>query len=76
MVRLQTTIKANVLSALIIMSGLTVGNAQDDAPNLKIWTQTSVEDFSKGTLQDVVITNTSGGELRLRHPIKKVVADH
>lgn len=42
----------------------------------KTWSQTSVEDFSGGTREDVVVTDEAGGALQLRHPMVKVVDDH
>ena len=40
-----------------------------------VWTETSVEDFSKGTLNNVIITDYFGGEIKLPHPMEKTVED-
>ncbi|MGE5682757.1 MAG: right-handed parallel beta-helix repeat-containing protein, partial [Bacillota bacterium] len=43
--------------------------------NLRKWTETSVEEFSRGKLQDVIITNLSGGEIQLPAPLIKTSQD-
>jgi hypothetical protein len=41
----------------------------------RIWTQTSVADFSSNMFNNTIVTNRSGGELRLQYPLLKTRLD-
>ncbi len=44
-------------------------------PQTKTWQQSTLEQFASGTLNNVMITNTSGGELQLIHPLIRQTND-
>jgi len=44
--------------------------------NFKIWTETTVQDFSDSQLYTVVVKNNFGGEVTLPHPLVKTTKDY
>ena len=63
-------------SALVAALIVAFVSTQSVASEVKTWTQTSVEDFSGGTLQDMVVRDIDGGALTLVHPMRKVVEEY
>lgn len=41
----------------------------------RLWTQTSVSDFSNSTFDNTIVTNRDGGEVRLQYPLIKTQGD-
>lgn len=39
------------------------------------WEETSFQDFSSSTLKNLIVTNSSGGEVQFPHPMQKIVTD-
>ncbi|HID10800.1 MAG TPA: T9SS type A sorting domain-containing protein [Candidatus Latescibacteria bacterium] len=62
----------STLTAMLIL----LVSSQSIASKVKTWTQTSVEDFSRGILNNAIVRNASGGEIELPHPMRKVIEDH
>ena len=50
-------------------------STQGMAPEVKTWTQASVEEFNSGVLNNTIVKNTAGGKIELLHPMRKVVED-
>ncbi len=44
--------------------------------NFHTWTETTVQDFSDNQLTNLVVTDKSGGEVQLPHPLRKTVEDY
>jgi hypothetical protein len=67
---MKTRICAWLILWLILV--VRVGYSQS---NVKLWTQTTLKDFSDNHLTNLVITNDSGGEVQLPHPLVKTAED-
>ncbi len=60
----------------IIISVTILELARSNGVRLLLWEETSVTDFSDNQLENLIITNTSGGEVSFPEPIQKTVPDY
>jgi hypothetical protein len=65
-----------ILSKWFIVLAIFIIRVTYSQSNVKVWIETTVQDFSDNQLTNVVVTNNSGGEVQLPHPLKITVQDH
>lgn len=65
-----------ILFIILILMTIGFKNLREETFALFTWTETTVEDFSDGIFEDVIITNIADGEVQLPHPIVKTVEDY
>jgi hypothetical protein len=63
------------LYGIVALLALTVTLSSSVAQELRTWHESTVADFSDNLLENVVITKTTDGEIRLPHPMVKVSDD-
>jgi len=63
-------------SFFLLFSIIIPSNTAYSQNNIKTWTETTVQDFSDNQLNSLIVTNNSGGEVQLPHPLVKTVEDY